>query len=355
MTTRIIPAIMSGGAGTRLWPLSTDARPKQFAELFGAQSLFVATLRRVIGALGDIAFAPPIVLCNASHTDLVAEGLLEAGVAAAAIVHEPEARNTGAVAVIAAALAAELDPDALVLLLPADHLVRDEAAFHAALTRATAVAMDRIVTFGIAPDRPATGYGYIKRGEHLADGVFALEAFEEKPDLPVAQGYVAAGGYSWNAGIFLFAPSIMLAEFDASPEIRHFALEALRNAKRNSGTIELDPLAFRQAPALPFDVAVMEKTKRAAVVPCDIGWADVGAWDEVWRLMEKTGAENALIGSAATLDGAGNLILAEGVKVCVAGVDNLIVVATKDGVIVLPRARAQDVKSLRDLAAKLPS
>ena len=351
--TRIIPAIMSGGAGTRLWPLSTDARPKQFAALFAGQSLFAATVRRVTGAVGDIAFAPPIVLCNASHAELVANGLAEAGATAAAIVYEPEARNTAAVAVVAAALAAELDPDALVLLLPADHLVRDEAAFHAALGRAAASARGRIVTFGISPDRPATGFGYIKRGEQLAEGVFAIEAFKEKPILPTARDYIADGGYSWNAGIFLFAPNILLTEFDASPGIRHFALEAFRRAARTEATLALDHEALKQAPALPIDVAVMEKTKRAAVVPCDIGWADVGAWDEVWRLTDKTDAGNALIGSAAVLDGGGNLIFGAGVKVCAAGVNDLIVVATEDGVIVLPRARAQDVKLLRELADKL--
>lgn len=353
--TRIIPAIMSGGAGTRLWPLSTYARPKQFAAMFGAQSLFAATLRRVTGVVGDIEFAPPIVLCNAGHATLVADGLAEAGATAAAIVYEPEARNTAAVGVVAAALAAELDPGALVLLLPADHLVRDDAAFYAALGRAAAVAKSHVVTFGIAPDRPATGYGYIKRGRQLADGVFTIEAFKEKPDQLTAEDYVAADAYFWNAGIFLFASSVLLAEFDASPDIRRFALEALQRAERNGARIALDPVAFKQAPALPIDIAVMEKTQRAAVVPCDIGWADVGAWDEVWRLTNKTDANNALIGSAAALDGEGNLVFGEGVKVCAAGVSNLIVVATKDGVIVLPRARAQDVKLLRDLADKLKS
>jgi mannose-1-phosphate guanylyltransferase/mannose-6-phosphate isomerase len=349
----IIPAIMSGGAGTRLWPLSTEARPKQFSALGGADSLFAATVKRVSGSAGGIAFAPPMVLCNAAHAEHVRAGLEEAGAKAAAIVFEPEARNTAAVSVVAAALAAEIDPNALVLLLPADHLIADEAAFHAALERAAPIARERIVTFGIAPNRPATGYGYIKRGSTLAEGVFAIDAFKEKPDEVTARAYLADSSYSWNAGIFLFAPMVLLGEFDLSPEVRHYALQSLENAARAGDAISLDAAAFARAPALPVDIAVMEKTKRAAVAPCDIGWADVGAWDEVWRLSPKDSAGNALSGPAAILDGENNLILSSGVKVCAAGVSDLVIVATRDGVIVLPRARAQDAKLLREEAEKL--
>jgi mannose-1-phosphate guanylyltransferase/mannose-6-phosphate isomerase len=356
MSIRIIPAIMSGGAGTRLWPVSTDAHPKQFHVLAGgAESLFTQTAARVRGTHGAASFAPPLVLCNARHADLVRAHLAAADVQNATLVLEPAPRNTAAVGAIAAAVAAEIDPEALVLLLPADHVIADAEAFRAVVARAAPYARDRIVTFGITPDRPATGYGYIKRGGALGDGVFAIESFREKPNAETARTYLAEGGYSWNAGIFLFHPAVMLAEFDAAADIRERALDALKAARRAGDEIHLDAALFAQAPAQPLDIAVMEKTARAAVAPCDIGWTDVGAWDEVWRLTSKSGADNALIGTAAALDGEGNLVVGEGVKVCMAGVNNLIIIATKDGVAVLPRARAQDVKLLRELAEKLGS
>jgi mannose-1-phosphate guanylyltransferase/mannose-6-phosphate isomerase len=194
------------------------------------------------------------------------------------------ARNTAVVAAIAAALAEEIDHKALVLLLPADHMVTKPDAFHDAIARAAPIAQERIVTFGIAPDRPATGYGYIKRGEQLAEGVFAIASFREKPDAETAQRYLDEGGYSWNAGIFLFNPQVMLQEFQHAPAIREAAFAALEKAERRGAEIHIDAETFKQTPALPLDIAVMEKTSRAAVAPCDIGWADVGSWDEIWRL-----------------------------------------------------------------------
>jgi len=352
MKPRIIPAIMSGGAGTRLWPLSTAAAPKQFHALAGAQSLFVETLRRVCGETGAVSFTSPIALCNASHLALARAHLSQAGVTPAALVLEPCGRNTAAVAASAAAAAAEIDPDALVLLLPADHVIADTAAFHAAVARAAPFARERIVTFGIAPDRPATGYGYIKRGAALGEGVFAIEAFKEKPDETTARSYLADGGYSWNAGIFLFHPQTLLEEFAASAAIRDAALAAFRAARRDGDEVHLDAALFAQVPAQPLDIAVMEKTARAAVVPCDIGWADIGSWDEIWRASARDAAGNATQGAVFAHDATDNLLYADGVKLCAAGVDNLIVIATRDAVIVLPRDRAQDVKLLRELAEK---
>lgn len=351
MSYRIIPAIMSGGAGTRLWPASTEAAPKQFHALGGgADSMFVATLRRVSGGAGALAFAPPIVLASAQHADLVDTHLKLAGVSAAAIVLEPMARNTAAVGVVAAAAGAEIDPDALILLLPADHIIADTAAFHAAIARAAPLARERIVTFGIAPDRPATGYGYIKAGEELAPGVFAIDSFREKPNLETARAYLAAGGYAWNAGMFLFSPRVMLEEFAAAADIRDAALAAFKTAKRDGVRIELQRADFAKVRSTPLDIAVMELTRRGAVAPCDIGWADVGAWDEIWRLSPRDAAGNALTGDVVLLDGANNLIRSDGPKVCAAGVNDLIIVATADAVIILPRDRAQDVKALKDLA-----
>jgi len=354
MTHRILPAIMSGGAGTRLWPVSTEATPKQFHAFGAARSMFAETVRRVSGDAGGLSFAPPLVAASAAHLDLIKAHLAAAGTGASAIVLEPMGRNTAAVGAVAAVLAQEIEPGALVLLLPADHIITDQPAFLAAIARAAPVARERIVTFGISPDRPETGYGYIKSGAGLTPGVFEIERFYEKPNQQTAAAFLAEGGYAWNAGMFLFNPQVMLEEFAAvAPEIHTRALAALAGASRRDGAIYPDAAAFAAIPSAPLDIAVMEKTRRAAVAPCAIGWADVGSWSELWRLADKDGAGNALLGSAGALDGANNLVRGDGVKVCVAGVSDLIIIATREGVIVLPRERAQDVKALKALSETL--
>ena len=354
MKHRIIPAILSGGSGTRLWPSSTEAMPKQFHVFHGAGSLFAQTLARVGGETEALSFAPPIILCNTLHGKLVKQQMADIGCAPAAIAYEPCARNTAAAGAVAAALAAEIEPEALVLLLPADHVVENRPAFLAAIARAAPFASERILTFGITPDRAETGYGYIKSGAELAPGVFEIAAFREKPDAATAQSYLDEGGYAWNAGLFLFHPKVLLEEFAASAEIRDAALEALKRARRQGVEIWLDEAAFARAPSLPLDIAVMEKTKRAAVAACDFGWADLGSWDELWRLAPRDESGNACHGPIATLDARDNLLRADGVKLCIAGVSDLIVVATPEAILILPRGRAQDVKLLRELAEKLP-
>lgn len=346
MTLHIVPAILSGGAGARLWPVSTDANPKQFHALAGAASLLAQTVLRVVGETDALSFSPPIILTSAAHAALAEEHL--GGCAVSALVIEPAGRNTAAPAVIAAALAEEISPGALVLLLPADHLVADREAFLAALARAAALARERMVTFGIAPNRPATGYGYIKSGAPLGDGVFAIESFDEKPSADVAQNYVDAGGYSWNSGMFLYHPHVLLREFVAAAEIRDGALAALGAARREGRRVILDADAFARVPAVSLDVAIMERTRLGAVAPCEIGWTDIGAWDEVWRASEKDACGNAVQDEVIALDATDCLLRGEGVTVCVAGVRDLIVVATPEAVIVVPRERAQEVKALRD-------
>ena len=348
MKHKIIPAIMSGGAGTRLWPLSTDAKPKQFHRLGGSGTMFAETLSRVRGDVGALSFAPPLVLANAAHAGLVESEMAANGIAPAAVVLEPMPRNTAAVGAIAAALAEEMDRKALVLLMPSDHLVAKPEAFHAAIERAASVARERIVTFGVTPDRPATGYGYIKRGAELADGVFAIDAFREKPNEATAQSYLDEGGHFWNAGIFLFDPKVLLQEFAPSADICEAALAALETAARRGVEIHIHAEAFARVRAAPLDIAVMEKTQRAAVVPCDIGWADVGSWDEIWRLSEQDASGNVAHGESVVIDGANNLLHSEGVAIYAVGVQDLIVVATPDTVIILPRDRAQEVKALRE-------
>ncbi|WP_395645258.1 mannose-1-phosphate guanylyltransferase [Terricaulis sp.] len=349
---RIIPAIMSGGAGTRLWPASTGARPKQFHALAGPNTLIQDTVQRLHGEPGALSFAPPMILGNASHLDLVREQLAAIGTAPAAIVLEPAARNTAAAGAVAAALAQAIEPGALVLLVPADHVIEDRGAFLAAIQRAAPFAKDRIVTFGIAPNRAETGYGYIKRGEELGAGVYAIDSFREKPNAATAQEYLDAGGYAWNAGMFLFDPAVMLKEFDRSAEIRDLALESLKKADRINEAISLDAALFTRIPSQPLDIAVMEKTDRGAVVPCDIGWADIGSWDEIWRISPKDEHGNGNHGDVVAIDAKNNLLRSDGPKVCVAGIDNIVVIATGDAVVILPRDRAQDVKLLKDLAEK---
>lgn len=342
MSLRIIPAIMSGGAGTRLWPLSTEALPKQFHALGGDISLFASTALRVRGA----PFVAPLVLCNTGHRALARVELVGER---ATYVLEPAPRNTAAVAAIAAGIALERDPDALVLLLPADHIMAHEDKFRDAVERAADVARERIVTFGITPDRPATGYGYIKRGADIGGGLFAIEQFREKPDAVTARSFLDDGGYAWNAGIFLFAPHVLLSEFEASAAIRDDALLSLAKAERRGDEIWLDAEVFERVESLPLDVAVMEKTSRAAVAPCDIGWADVGTWDEVWRLAPRDARGYALLGSVANSDT--DRIRASGVPVLVIDGDDLVAIAAPGGILILPRATSQN--AIEAAAAKL--
>lgn len=349
MPIKILPAIMSGGAGSRLWPESTDARPKQFLSLNAQRTLFQQTAARVTGAAGDLAFLPPIVLCNARHGDLVDAQLAEIGLAASAIVLEPAGRNTAATGAVAAALAREIAPDALVLLLPADHVIADRAGFLATLERAAAHAHERIVLFGIAPSRPETGFGYIEMGDVLSPGVHAVAAFHEKPNLKTAEFYCKTGRCLWNGGVFLFDSALMVREFAHAPAIGDAAMRALAAAERRGVRITLPP-SFEGIESLPIDKAVMERTKHAAVAPSDFGWADVGSWAEIWRLSQRDAHGNAVRGDALLHDARNNLIRSDGVTVAIAGVSDLIVVASGGVIVIVPRDRAQDVKLLWELA-----
>ncbi len=338
---------MSGGSGTRLWPLSTDARPKQFHELGAERAMIVETAQRLSGSHGDIVFLDPVVIANAAHADLVQFLLAQSGITPSAIVLEPVGRNTAATAALAAMIAHEIDPEACVLLAPADHLVTKPAAFIAAIRAAAGIVADRIVTFGIAPTAPETGYGYILQGEELQPGVHRLVAFKEKPPLPEAERYLREGGYTWNSGVFFFAPAMLLEEFSiAAADIRDGAAEALRRAARSNVFIHLDAAAFTAVRAEAVDRAVMEKTGRGAVVPCDIGWADIGSWAELWRLSPRDGQGNAVEGPATLLDCANSLVRSDGLQVSVIGAEDLIVVASGNSVLVMPRSRAQDVKKV---------
>ncbi len=345
---KIIPVVMSGGSGTRLWPVSTTLQPKQFHNLGAQRTMIEETALRLRGSHGDITFLDPIIISGASHRDLVLELLGRSGVNVSALVLEPEGRNTAATAALAAIVAQEVDPEANVLLVPADHLVANPPALVEAVRAAAAVVADNIVTFGIKPTAPETGYGYIREGEALSNGVYRVAAFKEKPALDVAKQYLSEGGYSWNSGMFFFAPKILLEEFSiAGADIRDGAHEAFKRARReNTIEIHLDPEVFAKVRNEAVDRAVMEKTSRAAVAPCDIGWADVGSWAELWRLSPKDEQGNAVTGSATMLDAENNLIRGDGIHVSAIGVSDLIIVASGNSVLIMPRSRAQDVKKV---------
>lgn len=346
VTSRVYPVIMSGGSGTRLWPVSTEAEPKQFHALASSWTMIQETALRLREGAAGVSPYPPLVVCNERHRDAVYDQLVEAGVFPTAVVTEPVARNTGAVAAIAAELAGSLDPEALVLLMPADHVIEDPAAFWAAVSAGAVAARDRIVVFGIRPSGPETGYGYIKRAEELHEGVFRVESFCEKPDAQTAAAYVESGRYDWNGGIFLFSPAVFLEELrKARPDVLKTASAALASAERVGTDVRLDKQVFAACPSVSIDYAVMETTDRAAVVPCNVGWADIGSWSELWRRQPKDADGNHTHGRAVAVDTRDSLIWAAGGRpVGVVGLSDVLVVSARDGVVVVAKDRAQDVK-----------
>ncbi len=344
----ILPVILCGGAGARLWPVSTQASPKPFHALFSDKSLFQMTVTRT----AEDGFLAPMIVCGRTHRALVEAQLQAIGVEASLLVLEPCGRGTAPVAAVASALASQRWPDAVVLLVSADHLITDEAEFRRTLRRGAAIADDHIVTLGVSPTRPETGYGYIRRGARLADGLYSVDRFVEKPDPATARRFVADGEHSWNAGIFMFRPELMLDELRAArADIAQAAIAALP-PQTGGRLVELDEARFHACPAEAIDRAVMERTTRAAVAICDFEWADIGAWSEVWRLSSRDGAENALRGDVTAIDTKGSLVWSDGPRVAAIGVNDMVIVATRDGVLVAPKARAQDVRLVGDAAAR---
>lgn len=346
--TRIVPVIMSGGSGTRLWPLSRTAHPKQLHALVSGQTMLQETVRRVTGADEHYSFEPPIVVLNERQCDLARAQLAAMDAGAVSLVVEPAGRNTAPVAAVAAEIVRrEYGEDALILLLPADHHIRDAAGFRGAVATGAGLAENgHIITFGIQPERPETGYGYIRRGEAL-DGGYRVRAFTEKPDLERAKGFLADGGYYWNAGIFLFGAGHLAAEMSQHcPDVLTASRAAVEAATGDSSTLRLDAAAFSACPSISFDYAVMERTENAAVVPADIGWSDVGAWGALWDIAERDEAGNVTRGDVDLVDTRGSYVLSTGRKVGVVGVDDLVVVETADAVLVTRREASQSVKSI---------
>jgi len=342
----IVPVILAGGSGTRLWPLSRELYPKQILRLLSRRTMLQETLARLEG-LPDLQ--PPIVICNENHRFMVAEQLREMGVSAAAIVLEPEGRNTApAVAVAALRAAGDGGNDPLLMVLPADHYIARPAAFHSAMAKAAPLAIaGRLVTFGIVPMTPETGYGYIRRGAGLAGGGYGIEAFVEKPDRPTAEAYVASGDYFWNSGMFVFRAGVILEEMThLAPAIPEACRRALEGAARDLDFLRLDRAAFAACPSDSIDYAVMEKTGRGAMVPLDAGWSDLGSWEALWQVGEKDAAGNVCQGDVLLHGVERSFVHAESRLVSAVGLCEHIIVETADAVFVAPRGRVQEVKHL---------
>ena len=345
----IIPVVLSGGSGTRLWPLSTSQKPKQFHRLIDENTMFQQTCLRV-QASGNGRFAEPMVICNARHEDYVIEQLEEVQIAAGAVIVEPIGRNSAPAIAIASLHAMATDPDAILLILPSDHAIPDQEPFRDSIWRGVPAALQGfIVTLGIRPTGPETGYGYINVGDVVDEGCSRVRRFVEKPDRQTAEGYVASGAYLWNAGMFLFKASAMIAALGKyAPDLLQQSRAAYAAAKPSGRHIRLPLDQFSKCQSISIDYAVMEKADNAAVVPVDFAWSDLGSWASIWEQSPRDAANNSLHGAAVASDSSGNLVFAEGISVGVIGVEGLVVVATPNGVLVVPRDRTEEVRRIVD-------
>ena len=339
---RITPVILSGGSGTRLWPLSREAHPKQFLPILGENSLLQATALRLKG----LDAADPIVVANESHRFLVAEQLLQVGVQAGALLLEPVGRNTAPAIAVAALQALQTDAEAVLLVMPSDHAIGDVAGFQSAVMQALPSARNgALVTFGIVPEGPETGFGYIKAA--AGEGVRAIERFVEKPDADTAAAYVASGDYFWNSGMFLFKARSYLEELALShPDMVRLAEVACTKAKRDADFIRLDAEAFGAMDSDSIDYAVMEKTAAGAILPIAVGWSDVGSWQALWQVSEQDGGGNAHHGDVLSVDCRDTLAIGDKRLIALLGLDDIVVVDTDDAVLVAHKDRVQDVKAI---------
>ncbi len=370
--TELYPVILAGGGGTRLWPLSREMYPKQFLNLLGQGTLLQQTLQRLDGLQGadspvsaaSFKVLEPIVICNEEHRFLVAEQASRTGKSPGCLMLEPLGRNTAPALTCAALRGAQSGSDPLLLMMPADHLILDVAQFHQAVQQGVRLAaQDYVVTFGIIPDRPETGYGYLKFGEAISLDVPAggpglrvsahwVEAFVEKPNLSLARTYVDAGTYVWNSGIFMLKSSIWLKAIGAyRPDILKACEQSCASAKQDGAFFRLDKTAFEACPSESVDYAVMEKIPqgadfRAAVVSMNAGWSDIGSWSSLWQVSDRDGSGNLVKGDVCAIDARNNLLMAEHRFVAALGCEDLLVIETPDAVMVAPRERAQEVKKV---------
>ncbi len=343
----ILPVIMSGGAGSRLWPLSRKAAPKQLLPLLSDKTMIQETVARLSGEM----FLPPAFICNAAHAGAIREQMDAINTEMGAIIVEPVGRNTapcGAVAALhAEALSQSLGRKVLALLLPADHHVKKPEAFRQAISQAVkAASSGHLVTFGITPDRPETGYGYIEAGGRIDEHAFEVKAFKEKPDLETAKTYLASGGYAWNAGIFMFAPEAMLAEMTLhASDIVETSRKSYEAGVKQDGVYHLDTEIFSQIKGRSIDYAVMEPTRKAAIVPADIGWTDIGSFLALYDELKDDDGQ-AFKGDILTHNVSGCLIQTDGPLVAAIGIEGLSIIVEDNKVLVMPLDQAQDVKKI---------
>ena len=348
LTGQIVPVILSGGSGTRLWPVSRESFPKQFWPLLSDRSLIAETARRATGA----AFAPPLVVCNHEHRFLAAEQMREAGLAGARIVLEPVGRNSAPAIAAAALLVAEEDPGAVLWMMAADAAISDVDTLHRLLGCAVLAARaGRIVMFGMRPAAAETGYGYIEVGAAMPDlpGVHEIARFVEKPDAATAATLVAGGRHLWNSGMFVFTAATMLEELRRhAPAVLEAARAAVAGRARDLDFIRLAAAPFAEAPNISLDYAIAERTDRAAVVPADLGWSDVGSWGALWELGGKDDAGNVAVGDVLLEEARHCYVRSDGILTAVVGLQDAIVVVTEDAVLAMHRERSQEVKRIVD-------
>jgi mannose-1-phosphate guanylyltransferase/mannose-6-phosphate isomerase len=348
----VCPVILAGGGGTRLWPLSREHYPKQFLRISGGLSLLQQTLARMTELSGRVELIPPLVICNEVHRFLVQEHLHDIGIAPGAIILEPVGRNTAPALTCAALYAGDDDP--ILLMLPADHLIEDVDKFHQAVHLAIQLAAeDKLVAFGIVPDRAETGYGYIRAGDPIGHGAFLLREFVEKPAIETAETYIRSGMYLWNSGIFIMKASVWRRAIEYfRADILQACLQAVARGSKDGEFFRLDRDSFQSCPADSVDYAVMEKTSAAdmqfqtALLPLDAGWSDVGSWSAVWEVTEKSHGANVFKGDVIAEDTQSTIVYSENRLVATVGVNNLLVIETADAVLVGDRYRSQDVKKL---------
>lgn len=344
-TTQITPVILSGGSGTRLWPLSTPEKPKQFLDLIGPLSMFQLTLQR---CADEGIYRKPIIVGSSSHTEIIQEQMREVGATPGTIILEPCARNT-APAIALAALAAENSTD-LLLVMPSDHMIKNVRAFQKAVQESLSVAQSRwLVTFGIEPTEPATGYGYIQQGDVIVGSTRSLSAnrFVEKPTQENAEKMLADSGYHWNAGIFLFRADTYLAALEKhAPEMLVACRAAMDSKQTQDGLCYPDPDIFAATPSDSIDYAIMERAEKVAITPVNPGWSDLGSWDSLFEICDKDQNSNVIFGKASTVDSNNNLVHSRELEVAVLGVGNLIIVTHENKVMILPRGQSQKVNTL---------
>lgn len=348
----VIPVIMAGGSGSRLWPMSREHFPKQFLNLYGNNSMLQETVNR----LAEIECTAPLILCNEKHRFIVAEQLRQLDILANNIILEPVGRNTApAIALAAIQSLKDVDDthDPILLVLAADHLIKDQRAFTNAVNSAIPFAESgKLVTFGIVPNAPETGYGYIHRGSELKsflneEKAYGVNQFVEKPNLAVAKGYLASGEYYWNSGMFMFSARRYLAELKMSrPDIYQACLASMNDIRSDLDFIRINNDEFKQCPSDSIDYAIMEKTSDAVVIPMDAGWNDVGSWSSLWNISDKDACGNVSRGDVILTESHNNYVSAESILVSTIGVDNLVIIQTKDAILVSNKDKVQDVKSI---------